>query len=182
MAVENAENDKVKEFAQTLVSEHEKLCRDIEKLQAAGGHMKNSDHSKTNEQSTDQSAADANRPNQNRQNQQGQTARRDARKTQDGNWASNNQGIVGKLQMINEKASKKQLEMAKQMLQEHKGKDFDMAFVGMQIASHTRAVAELSALEGVGSKEMQDVVKKAEEATSKHLEKAKGLAEELSSK
>lgn len=182
MAVENAEHDNVKEFAQTLVSEHEKLCRDIEKLQAASGHKKDSDHSKTNEQSTDQSAANVNRPNQNRQNLQGQAANRQANKTQDGNWSSNSQGMVGKLQMINEKASKKQLEMAKQMLQDKKGDEFDMAFVGMQIASHTRAVAELSALEGVGSKEMQDVVKKAEEATSKHLEQAKGLAEELSSK
>jgi len=195
MAVENANDDKVKEFAQTLVSEHESLCRDIEKLQAASGHTKQADDSHANQsvktRSTDgssddrattaESTTDQASSNPNRANQQGQPANRQAANAQAGR-SGHNQGIVGKLQMINDKASKKQLEMAKEMLKEHKGKDFDMAFVGMQVAAHTTAVAELSALEGVGSKEMQDVVNKAEEATSKHLKKAKDLANELSSK
>ncbi len=72
--------------------------------------------------------------------------------------------------------------MAKEMLQQLEGSDFDMAFVGLQIAAHTRAVADLNALQGVGSKEMQDVVKQAESATSNHLKKAKDLANQLSSK
>lgn len=195
MAVENANDDKVKEFAQTLVSEHESLCRDIEKLQAASGNTKHADDSHVNQsvktRSTDgstddrattaESTTDQASLNPNRANQQGQPANRQAANAQAGR-SGNNQGIVGMLQMINDKASKKQLEMAKEMLKEHKGKDFDMAFVGMQVAAHTTAVAELSALEGVGSKEMQDVVNKAEEATSKHLKKAKDLANELSSK
>jgi len=176
VAVEKASDDKVKEFAQTLVKEHEGLCRDIEKLQASKGHPKKGDHSQ------------GDRAGQSAQNRPGQPARpnqpgrQPGVNQQAGNWDNDSQGLVSKLEMIAEKSSKKQLEMAKEMLQKHDGSDFDMAFVGLQIAAHTRAVADLNALQGVGSKEMQEVVNQAESATSKHLKKAKDLAEQLSSK
>jgi len=185
MAVEKAEHDKVKQFARTLVEEHEGLCRDIEKLQASKGYSKHEGHSKSDQASGDRATTTQPRPSQTSQNQPGQTGQPVAGQTrtaQAGNWDRDDQGIVGKLEMIAEKSSKKQLEMTKEMLQQREGKDFDMAFVGIQIAAHTRAVADLSALQGVGSKEMQDLVKKAEGATSKHLKQAKDLAEELSSK
>ena len=185
MAVEKAEHDKVKQFAQTLVEEHEGLCRDIEKLQASKGYSKHDAHSKSAQPSGDRATTTQARPGQAAQvqpGQPGQPATRRGETAQADTWDSDSKGIVGKLEMIAEKSSKKQLEMTKEMLQQRKGKDFDMAFVGIQIAAHTRAVADLSALQGVGSKEMQDLVKKAESATSKHLKQAKDLAEELSSK
>jgi len=189
MAVENANDDKVKQFAQTLVQEHESLCRDIEKLQALKGFSKQDNDSQANQSTADRSATNQTRLNEPDQpgepkqpGQPGQQANVQGKNAQAGKWANNNQGLVGKLEMIADKACKKHLEMAKEMLKENEGENFDMAFVGMQIASHTQAVAELNALQGVGSKEMQDVVKKAEESTSKHLKQAKDLAEELSSK
>lgn len=185
MAVENAEHDKVKQFAQTLVEEHEGLCRDIEKLQASKGYSKHEAHSKSAQPSGDRATTPQARPRQTAQNQPGQTGQPVAGQTrtvQADTWDSDDQGIVGKLEMIAEKSAKKQLEMTKEMLQQRQGKDFDMAFVGMQIAAHTRAVADLNALQGVGSKELQDLVTKAEGATSKHLKQAKDLANALSSK
>lgn len=185
MAVENAEHDKVKQFAQTLVEEHEGLCRDIEKLQASKGYSKHEAHSKSAQPSADRATTPQARPRQTAQNQPGQTGQPVAGQTrtvQADTWDSDDQGIVGKLEMIAEKSAKKQLEMTKEMLQQRQGKDFDMAFVGMQIAAHTRAVADLNALQGVGSKELQDLVTKAEGATSKHLKQAKDLANALSSK
>jgi predicted outer membrane protein len=170
MATEKASDAKVKEFAQTLVKEHENLCRTIEKLQTSKGYASKG------ENSTD------NRPGQTAQKRPGQPGRPTGTTEQAGNVDSDSQGLVGKLEMIAEKSSKNQLEMAKEMLQKHEGSDFDMAFVGLQIASHIQAVAELNALQGVGSKEMQEVVKQAETATSQHLKNAKDLADQLSSK
>jgi len=175
MATEKANDEQVKEFAQTLVKAYESLCRDIEKLQTSKGYSKNGDHAKGDKPS--QTA-------QNQPRQPGQPNPPGVRPTIGDQQASsrNSQEIVAKLETIAKKSSKKQLEMAKAMLQKHEGKDFDMAFVGLQIAAHMQAVADLNALQGVGSKEMQEVVNQAETATNKHLQRAKDLADQLSSK
>lgn len=180
LATEKASDEKVKQFAQTLVKEHESLCRDIEKLQASKGYSKKGGQSKGDDSRGDRSSQTA----QNQPGQPNQPGRQSAAALQADNRDSDSdsKNLAGKLETIAEKSSKKQLEMAKEMLQKHEGSDFDMAFVGMQIAAHARAVADLNALQGVGSKEMQDVVRQAETATTKHLKTAKDLAEQLSSK
>lgn len=181
MATEKASSDKVKEFAQTLVKEHESLCRDIEKLQASKGRSKSDGQSQAGRTTSGQQGQPG-QPGQTAGRQAGQPGQTAGRQGQGGQQSGDSQGIIDKLESIAEKSSKKQLEMAKEMLEKRDGENFDMAFVGLQVAAHTRAVADLSALQGVGSKEMQDVVKQAEDATKKHLEKAKDLAEQLSSK
>lgn len=183
MAVEKADHDKVKQFAQTLVKDHESLCREIEKLQAAKGYSDQDGHSQADKTPGDRAPGDRAAAAQVRQpGQPGQPRQPGQPATRRGETAqADTDGIVGKLTTIAEKSSKKQLEMTKEMLQQLEGKDFDMAFVGIQIAAHTRAVADLNALRGVGSPEMQELVNKAESKTSEHLKKAKDLAEELSS-
>jgi uncharacterized protein (DUF305 family) len=186
MATEKASDANVKEFAQTLVKDHENLCRDIEKLQASKGYATKGNRAGQTAQNRPGQTNQPGQPGQpgqpNQPGQLNQPGRQTGTTQQAGKWDNDSQGLVGKLEMIAEKSSKNQLEMAKEMLQQHEGSDFDMAFVGLQIAAHTRAVADLNALQGVGSKEMQDVVKQAESATSKHLKKAKDLANQLSSK
>jgi predicted outer membrane protein len=62
------------------------------------------------------------------------------------------------------------------------GQDFDMAYLGMKIASHAAALAELQAIQNVGSQEFQQLVRTAEKKTSDHLERAKELANNLKDK
>jgi len=89
------------------------------------------------------------------------------------------QNVVAKVADIAEKACQNHLQMVREELQGREGHEFDMAFVGLQIASHTRAVAEMKALQGVGSPELQQVVQKAEKHMTSHLDQAKQLADSL---
>lgn len=89
--------------------------------------------------------------------------------------------LVSKLTSIAEKASKKHTEMVKEDLQGLEGNEFDMAFVGYQIACHTTAVATLESMDGVGSSEFQSLIQNAGQKMTSHLDKAKQLAEKLKS-
>lgn len=73
------------------------------------------------------------------------------------------------------------LSMTKQMLQEHKGADFDKAFIGQQISMHTNMLATLKAAEGKVSDELGEVLSQGQETTQQHLQHAKELMKRLDS-
>lgn len=87
--------------------------------------------------------------------------------------------VPQQLVQISQQICDKQSQSAKQMLQEKEGQEFDMAYVGMQIVGHDWMVAELQALQNVGSPEFQQLVRQAEQKTQEHLEQAKQLAKTL---
>jgi putative membrane protein len=92
------------------------------------------------------------------------------------------QQVPQQLTTIVQDAHAKQLEMAREMLNNEEGQDFDMAYLGMKIASHAAALAELQAIQNVGSQEFQQLVRTTEKKTSDHLERAKELANNLKDK
>ena len=80
---------------------------------------------------------------------------------------------------IAEQACDNALKMTKETLNEHDGRDFDMAFLGQQCFAHTMMLAELKAIQSSGPEELQEVAEKAISKVENHLEKVKQLAKKL---
>jgi len=185
IGVDKASSDEVKKFAQTLVNDHRQLGEELKQFH--GSHV--SDRAGSADQ-RNLERRDGTKPVESQRNvsQAGSIKTSDVKseRTQPDGAIANREGVQGGNQSvaaqvanITEKACKNHLEMVRKELEGRDGKEFDMAFVGMQIASHTRAVAEMQALEGVGSKELQQVVQKAEKHMTSHLDQAKQLADRL---
>ncbi len=73
------------------------------------------------------------------------------------------------------------LQQSKEMLQQHRNEDFDMAYIGQQIVMHSMMLAELKALESDGPKQLQPIVQSAKRTTESHMKEAKQIAEQLTS-
>lgn len=84
-----------------------------------------------------------------------------------------------KLCQINHNAARNHQDASKRLLEQYTGQDFDMAFLGMQIGSHTWLLSELQALHGVGTPEFQEIVTSATQSVEHHLQQAKDLAKKL---
>jgi putative membrane protein len=86
-----------------------------------------------------------------------------------------------RLCQINHNAARNHQDASKRLLEQYKGQDFDMAFLGMQIGSHTWLLSELQALHGVGTPEFQEIVASATQSVEHHLQQAKDLSKKLES-
>lgn len=91
-------------------------------------------------------------------------------------------GSLNKLVAICRESAENDLQMSRQMMESKaEGKDMDMTFVGSQIICHQKALAELRALDGVGSSEFQQIVQQAEQVMERHYQEAQELAMTLGS-
>ncbi|REK18774.1 MAG: DUF4142 domain-containing protein [Planctomycetota bacterium] len=87
--------------------------------------------------------------------------------------------LLTRLCMINHQAAENHLERSEKMLENYQGQDFDMAFLGLQIANHNWLIAELQAIDDVGSSEFQDLLQETTQTVEHHLEKAVALSRKL---
>jgi predicted outer membrane protein len=77
------------------------------------------------------------------------------------------------------RAAENHVQMAKQSLQNKQGQDFDACWVGAQVCAHQAMLAELKAIQNVGSPEFQQIVQMAEQESQQHLQQAEQLAERM---
>jgi hypothetical protein len=78
-------------------------------------------------------------------------------------------------------AAQRCLQMTREMLNEHQGNDFDMAYIGQQIVAHTQMVAKLEAAQNRVSPELQQVVRQGLQGANQHLKEARTISESLAS-
>lgn len=190
MAAQKANNAEVKQLAQTIVQEHQQLNEKlktflppeaIEKIENISGTASgagsrpgdNRNNSATGQQR--ENRADG----QDQRNQQGQQDPRNQQGRTGQPMQGNADSFMKQLCEIEHQAARKHMQMSSEMLQRQQGQDFDMAFLGMQIGSHTWLVAELEAIENVGSDDFKSVTKLALESSRDHKEKAQQLAQRL---
>ncbi len=80
---------------------------------------------------------------------------------------------------ITDQACDNELQMTKDMLNKHKGDDFEMAYIGQQIVAHTCMLAHLQALKTSGPPQLQQLVSEGERTTREHLDHAMKIAKDL---
>jgi predicted outer membrane protein len=184
LATQKASNDEVKKFAQMLVSDHQQLNDKLTNLRSGDqGDSGNQSGQNANQDSQANSAQRQSTPGQAGQGQNGQGQNGQGQSGQQSQMTgAQGQQVPQQLTAVLTQASQRQLEMAKEMLQEHEGQDFDMGFLGMQIVAHAQTKAELQAMQNVGSSQFQELVRGAEQKVSQHLDEAKTLAKKLKDK
>ncbi len=80
---------------------------------------------------------------------------------------------------VAKKAHQNLEDAANQMMDEHATEELDMAFVGSQMVIHQMLVAELKAMDGAVSNELQAVLRDARGSAEQHLAKAKQIARRI---
>jgi predicted outer membrane protein len=181
LATQQAKNSKVKEFAQQMVQEHQQM---IQKLQGVHGGAGAAGNASSQNQSQPGTSANAQRGTTVRPGDPGSAGSLGGAPEQHATGgvsagANSNDKVPAQLVAMSEQHCRTKAQMTQQMLQKHKGEDFDMAYIGQQILAHTDMLAELQALHSANMPQLQPIVAEAEKATREHLDMATGIAEQL---
>jgi predicted outer membrane protein len=169
-----AQNEKVKQFAKMLVTDHQKFQQKLQQFAPSSDQIRF-----TEEQATTSGGSKV--------EQAAGTSRREARiqqtaaneENRDRNQAERRvEAGIDPVQLHRELAAQC-LTDAKQMLTKSENKNFDECFVGHQIAMHGAMISKLKVLERHSSEELAQVLADGQKATQAHLEKAEQLMKEL---
>jgi predicted outer membrane protein len=209
LAQEKTDNEELKQFAQTLIDDHQQLKQKLEKVagkdrdqrgvepgRRSGRGQSQGDRSPFGGARDEGQTQDSNRRNQGEQRQDrseqtegrqtpafGGTQDDNARRQRGGAFARNaseqSSEVPEELCKILDQTAKNSLEMTKKMLKEHDGQDFQMGFLGQQIIAHTQMIAKLNAVQSEGPSGLEDFTEQALGKSKQHLKQAKELAKKL---
>jgi predicted outer membrane protein len=164
LASEKASSPDVKEFAQMMVKDHSAFLAKVEKFTDEKGQPVAGADRKTFEDPTEEKrpVTEKSKESQPKEQQVGYRGDKHAA-----------------MEKIGKRAGEIELQMTKDLLNTFQGHEFDMAYVGQQIAGHTKMLATLKAMEEGTSGEFQAVVKQGVKTAEMHLNHAKELSAQL---
>jgi len=165
LASEKASSPEVKEFAQMMVKDHSAYIAKVQKFTDEKGQPVAGTDKKTFDQ-----------PKEEKRPVIEEEAKDSELKEQTVGFRGDKHAAMEK---IGKRAGEIHLQMTKDLLNKYQGHEFDMAYVGQQIAAHTQMLANLKAMEENTSGEFQTVVKDGVKATEMHLNHAKELSNQL---
>jgi predicted outer membrane protein len=191
LATTQASDAEVKQLAQRLIQSHQQLNQEMLQAFPQLASLQGLNNQRIASQTTRQGQTQTDRPGagqERRPDAIDRTAATEAGRTQAGQRSAattvrgqSNDDVTGILLDICRRATENHVQMAKQSLQSKQGKDFDACWVGSQICAHQMLVAELKALENIGTPEFQQIIQKAEQESQQHLRQAEQLAQRLTS-
>lgn len=172
MAVDRAENENVRQFAQMLVDDHQKAIQKLEQHAKRGMGLDRSIDATTSTGSANSDQYAAN---------ESSTAQRYTARRVDLDQDSASSGSLDQVLSMQRQAAEQCLSMTKSMMQEKQGAEFDKAFAGSQIGAHVGMLAKLKASQQHASGELASIIQESEQVVQSHLEQAKQLCQELES-
>lgn len=193
LAQQEAKSDKVKQFAQMMIKDHQQALQEVQQQQqsAHNGQNTNSDHANSAGAATANGGRTTNgNTGVAGQNNAGQTTQGNTNQGTTGQANGQNQSqfasmhqerVPQQLVQLMDRTCDNALQQSKEMLKQHRDEDFDMAYMGQQIVMHSMMLAELKALESDGPKQLQPVVQSAKRTTESHMKEAKQIVEQLAS-
>jgi predicted outer membrane protein len=161
LAQQKASSQDVKQFAQKMVKDHTEYLQKLHKF--------------TDEK--EQPIAGLERRTEDRTTAQTPPAQKVEERV--AGFRGDDHGKHATMEKIGKKAGELHLQMTKELLNKYQGHEFDMAYVGQQIAAHTQMLANLKAMEEHTTGEFATVVKEGVQTTEQHLEHAKELSGKL---
>lgn len=195
-----SQNSDVKEFAETMVAEHEAFLKKLSQFSATSSiprdpttHSQPNRDSATTTTNRDNSNA-ANNPNANRdntaannQNANNQNVNRDPNAAPNTNpnpaIRTNTTAAVahGGLDhiRIKQEIGRACVETMKKELGDKKGAKFDECYVGSQIGMHLHMADTLKVLKNYASPQLRAVLEEGEKTTAEHLDHARTLMKDL---
>lgn len=171
-AVQRAQNENVKQFAQMLVDDHQKAIQKLQQHAKQGMSLDGASDVTVSAQADGSNQYAAN---------QSPTAQQYTANRADLDRDMADSGTVDKILKMHQQAAQECLSMTKSMMQEKQGAEFDKAFAGSQIGAHVGMLAKLKASSQNASPELAAIIQESEQSVQKHLEHAKMLCKELES-
>lgn len=179
LAQQKATNPEVKQFAQKMVKDHTEYLQKLQKFTDEKEHtVAGTDQKKSQDDIANRSATDQRKTDENRAQAQGDQKIEERVAGFRGD-DKHKHGKHATMEQIGKEAGKLHLQMTKELLNKYQGHNFDMAYVGQQIAAHTQMLANLKAMEEHTTGEFGTVVKEGVQATESHLKEAKELSDSL---
>jgi predicted outer membrane protein len=167
IAMDKANNDRVKDFANQMIKDHEKFIGKLRKFtpQNASFELQLKTNDKGDAKAIDEKPAT--------------TAARAGETTAAKTGAAAGHSMMDELLVIKRDKAQECFAMVSDELNKKKGHDFDMAYMGMQCAAHTGMLAELKALKKHTHGEFADLVAEGEKTTKEHLQLAMSIIEDM---
>jgi predicted outer membrane protein len=166
IAMDKANNDRVKDFANQMIKDHQKFIGKLRKFTPQNAsfelNLKTDDKGDAKSIDDKKPAAAAARA--------GETT---VAKPAGGH------SMMDELLVIKRDKTQECFAMVSDELNQKRGHDFDMAYMGMQCAAHTSMLAELKALKKHTHGEFADLVAEGEKTTKEHLDHAKSIIEDI---
>lgn len=197
-AMEHIRDQRVKQFAQQLVTDHQQGLAKLRQFASYNGTLEVA--------GADGNEADRIRIQANRPVDGGDAAERRNQLTPQNDQAQNNQDrqandrqadqlaqrqpggdprmasggdTAAKLFEVEKKATAECLRLTKECLEKAQGEEFDQAFLGMQVAAHISMQAKLKAAEEAASPELRQVISDSQTKVKEHREHAEQLMKDL---
>ena len=194
-AQEQAENPEVKQFAQKMVQDHQKM---IQQLQQFAGNQSGTSRSSTDSQfgrtsdqadrsvtsgdssllRTNNQSGDANQP-------VGATSQRSATNGSTNvtnrvdHGARESSDAIQALMQIDRQIIERQTQAVREELQQKTGAEFDKCFMATAIGAHVNMIAALEVIEQQGQGQLAQVAEQARPVAEQHLKHAKQLMKQL---
>jgi predicted outer membrane protein len=169
-AQDRAQNPQVKQFAQTMVEEHQQA---VQKLQQAMPHLAsinlelNAQAGAAGQSTTARPGADA-------------TASTSANQRSSATGAQSGGQEEQKMVQFAREVKQECLNLATQELGRKQGTEFDKAYIGQQIVAHTNMLAELrTAQRHLQNEQLRPIIQQGTQMTEHHLAQAKQIMEQL---
>lgn len=183
LAQQQSQNPQVKQFAQMLEQDHQKIVQQLEQL--AGGQAGQTS-TRTDSQSQSNTASgqnDAQRQPSDATRLPGSPGATPTTRSQTQTQSYGSQNMSGpfaQLAQIEKQIGERQKQAIMDELQQKSGAEFDKCFVGAQVSSHIQSAATLEVL----SQQQGELAQAAQQAlptVQQHLDHAKQLAKQLES-
>jgi len=171
LAQKKATSESVKNFANMMVEDHQKCLDELKLIH---------DQSKSNKDVRDEPSGakiEVKDGNETRVLDANRTAVviKDDGKSRDGKMMIRAIDFLA----VKEQVCKETLNACKDEMNKLEGSEFDKAFMGKMVGSHTEMLATCKALKGYASQNLAELINRGEEKTKEHLEKAKQICSEM---
>jgi len=181
--VEKAQNQRVKEFAQAEIKEHQMLKTKLEQkgfrpLVAMRGMSGNQQGSGVQQTGGQREQGGAPSPNDGVQQTSGQGTQGSGVQ-QAGGQQGMQQGGHPMLQLKQEVAEQCVATARKELSQKEQGQKFDRAFTRMQLSAHQQLLDEVTVFRRHASSELRGVLDEAQPQIERHISQLKELMQEL---
>jgi predicted outer membrane protein len=169
-AAQQSQNPKVKQYAEELVKDHQKVVQQLQQIAAANSHHAGATSLDTAAQS------DANRLATDATQTPGSSGPATAENpTATRSPAMHGGGALMQVAQIEEKINDRCNQALREELQQKSGAEFDECYLGAQIAGHMHMLAALEVIPQESQGQLKQIAEEAKPTVQKHLDQAKDL-------
>jgi len=184
LAQQQAQNPEVKQFAQQMVQDHQKLVQQLQQLVAAPAGDRSSRTGTSPsldaaiQSDTQRQASDTTRlPGSSGAGQPDSADRANRSLTS----TDDSDGAIQQLIEMERQITQRCTDALREELQAKQGAEFDKCYVGAQVGGHMQMLAALEVIGQQGPERLQQIAQQAQPVVQKHLDHAKTLMKQLES-